>query len=71
MLDPAETEGPLHLDQASHFLSKIELGRGEAASMAPWRKRLFIATSSIKADTAEHFSLARDRTVIMGSHIEV
>ncbi|MEU5318478.1 potassium transporter Kup [Streptomyces sp. NPDC021056] len=71
MLDPAETEGPLRLDQASYFLSKIELRRGKAPTMAPWRKRLFIATSYITADAAEYFSLPRDRTVIMGSHIEV
>ncbi|MFF1900683.1 potassium transporter Kup [Streptomyces sp. NPDC058206] len=71
MLDPAETEGPLQLDQASYFLSKIELRRGKAPTMAPWRKRLFIATSYITADAAEYFSLPRDRTVIMGSHIEV
>ncbi|WP_327686119.1 potassium transporter Kup [Streptomyces sp. NBC_00467] len=71
MLDPVETEGPLQLDQASYFLSKIELRRGKAPTMAPWRKRLFIATSYIAADAAEYFSLPRDRTVIMGSHIEV
>ncbi|MFF3940889.1 potassium transporter Kup [Streptomyces phaeofaciens] len=71
LLDPAETEGPLQLDQASYFLSKIELRRGKAPTMAPWRKRLFIATSYITADAAEYFSLPRDRTVIMGSHIEV
>ncbi|MFJ8629238.1 potassium transporter Kup [Streptomyces sp. NPDC093568] len=71
MLDPAVTEGPLQLDQASYFLSKIELHRGKAPTMAPWRKRLFIATSYITADAAEYFSLPRDRTVIMGSHIEV
>ncbi|WP_405590250.1 KUP/HAK/KT family potassium transporter [Streptomyces sp. NBC_01092] len=71
LLDPADTEGPLQLDQASYFLSKIELRRGEAPTMAPWRKRLFIATSYITADAAEHFSLPRDRTVIMGAHIEV
>ncbi|MGW1888440.1 potassium transporter Kup [Streptomyces sp. NPDC001970] len=71
MLDPAETEGPLQLDQASYFLSKIELRRGKAPTMAPWRKRLFIATSYITADAAEYFGLPRDRTVIMGSHIEV
>ncbi|MDQ1032097.1 KUP system potassium uptake protein [Streptomyces umbrinus] len=71
MLDPAETEGPLQLDQASYFLSKIELRRGKAPTMAPWRKRLFIATSYITADAAEYFSLPRDRTVIMGSQIEV
>ncbi|MFD8227588.1 potassium transporter Kup [Streptomyces massasporeus] len=71
LLDPAETEGPLHLDQASYFLSKIELRRGAAPAMAPWRKRLFIATSYITADAAEYFGLPRDRTVIMGSHIEI
>ncbi|WP_326772784.1 potassium transporter Kup [Streptomyces sp. NBC_01445] len=70
-LDPDETEGPLQLDQASYFLSKIELRRGKAPTMAPWRKRLFIATSYITSDAAEYFSLPRDRTVIMGSHIEV
>ncbi|MFD3437117.1 potassium transporter Kup [Streptomyces sp. NPDC058685] len=71
LLDPDETEGPLEIDRASYFLSKIELRRGKAPTMAPWRKRLFIATSYIAADAAEYFSLPRDRTVIMGSHIEV
>ncbi|MFJ9893351.1 potassium transporter Kup [Streptomyces sp. NPDC091280] len=71
LLEPADTEGPLALDQASYFLSTIELRRGQAPTMAPWRKRLFIATSHITADAAEHFGLPRDRTVIMGWHIEV
>lgn len=71
MLPPELTEGPLQLDQASYFLSKIELQAGHAPTMAPWRKRLFIATSYITSDAAEYFSLPRDRTVIMGSHIEV
>jgi KUP system potassium uptake protein len=71
MLDPARTEGPLQLDQASYFLSTIELRRGKEPTMEPWRKRLFVATSHITADAAEHFGLPRDRTVIMGSHIEV
>lgn len=71
MLDPAVTEGRLDLEQASYFLSKIELRRGKAATMAPWRKRLFITTSYITADAAEYFGLPRDRTVIMGSQIEL
>ncbi|MET9073597.1 potassium transporter Kup [Streptomyces sp. NPDC004232] len=71
VLTPAQTEGPLDLDQASYFLSKIELRRGTSPTMAPWRKRLFIATSYITADAAEYFGLPRDRTVIMGSHVEV
>ncbi|GAB3147993.1 potassium transporter Kup [Amycolatopsis stemonae] len=70
-LDPAETEGRLNVDEASYFLSKIELQRGPEPTMASWRKRLFIATSYITADAAEYFGLPRDRTVIMGSHIDV
>ncbi|MFE3175171.1 potassium transporter Kup [Amycolatopsis sp. NPDC059090] len=70
-LDPAVTEGRLNLDDASYFLSKIELRRGEAPTMAAWRKRLFVATSHVTADAAEYFGLPRDRTVIMGSHIEL
>ena len=71
LLDPAQTEGRLRLDEASYFLSKIELQRGPEPTMAGWRKRLFIATSYITADAAEYFGLPRDRTVIMGSHIDV
>ena len=67
----AEIEGPLELDQASYFLSKIELRRRGRTRMARWRKRLFIATSHITADAAEYFGLPRDRTVIMGSQIDV
>ncbi|GIF97155.1 potassium transporter Kup [Catellatospora citrea] len=70
-LDPAVTEGQLDLDNASYFLSTIELRRGTAPTMASWRKRLFIATSYITADAAAHFDLPRDRTIIMGSHIDV
>ena len=71
LLDPRHSEGPIDLDGATYYLSKIELVRGPAPTMAPWRKRLFIATSFITADAAEYFGLPRDRTVIMGSRIEV
>jgi KUP system potassium uptake protein len=70
-LDVTSAEGRLDLDRASYFLSKIELRAGGSDTMALWRKRLFIATSHITADAAEHFGLPRDRTVIMGSHIAV
>jgi KUP system potassium uptake protein len=70
-LEPAKTEGRLHLESASYFLSKIELQCGDAPTTARWRKRLFIATSYITADAAESFALPRNRTVVMGSHIEV
>ncbi len=70
-LDPAQTEGDLELHDASYFLSKIELRRGSEPTIAAWRKRLFIATSHVTADAVEQFALPRDRTVIMGSHIDV
>ena len=71
LLDPSQTEGRIAVDGANYFLSNIELVMGTAPTMSPWRKRLFIATSHVTADAAEHFGLPRDRTVIMGSRIEV
>ena len=71
MLTPEQTEGEIDLDTATYFLSKIELVPGRTRDMPAWRKRLFIATSHITADAADHFSLPRSRTVIMGSHVEV
>ena len=70
-LGPKQTEGRIAIDDASYFLSKLELVRGRNKTMAQWRKRLFIATSRITTDAAERFGLPRDRTVIMGSRIEV
>jgi len=70
-LEPEQTEGPIDLDNAFYFLSKIELMTGDTPTMARWRKRLFIATSHITADAAEQFGLPRDRTLIVGSQIEV
>jgi KUP system potassium uptake protein len=71
LLDPEQTEGPIAIDDASYFLSKLELVKGDAPTMARWRKKLFIATSYITADAAEYFGLPLDRTVVMGSRIEV
>jgi KUP system potassium uptake protein len=71
LLDPAQTEGPISVERASYFLSKLELTAGAGPTMAPWRKRLFIATSYITADAAAYFSLPLDRTVIIGSRIEI
>jgi KUP system potassium uptake protein len=71
LLDPAQTEGTVTIDDASYFLSKLELTKGTAANMARWRKQLFIATSKITADAADYFGLPPDRTLIMGSRIEI
>jgi KUP system potassium uptake protein len=66
-----ELECPLEVDEASYFLSTIDLQAGDAPGMARWRKRLFVATSHITADAAEYFRLPRGQTLIIGSVIEV
>jgi KUP system potassium uptake protein len=71
LLDPAQVEDPIAIDDAFYVLSKIELTMGESRTMAPWRKRLFIATSYLAADGVEYFHLPRDRTVTVGSRIAV
>jgi KUP system potassium uptake protein len=71
LLDSAHTEGHIDVDTASYFLSKLELAAGDEPTMAEWRKRLFIATSYITSDAASYFSLPLDRTLSIGSRIEV
>jgi len=71
LLTPEETEGPIDLGDASYFLSKLDLCAGDAPEMAAWRTRLFIATSHITADAPAHFGLPLDRTVIVGSRLEL
>jgi KUP system potassium uptake protein len=71
LLEPTKTEGSIAIDDASYFLSKIELTKSEAPTMPAWRKNLFIATSKLSTDAAESFRLPGDQTLIMGSRIEV
>jgi KUP system potassium uptake protein len=66
-----ELEGRLDDSEISYFLSTIEVHRGNTPGMSRWRKRLFLATARLTADAAEYFQLPRDRTVIMGSRIEL
>ncbi len=71
LIRAADLERPLQQDRLSYFISRLELVPGHAPGMSHWRKRLFIATSRITADAAESLRLPRDRTVIMGSRIEL
>ena len=66
LVEPTKTEGSISIDDASYFLSKIELVKGDEPSMPAWRTNLFIATSHLSADVAESFCLPQDQTLIMG-----
>ena len=61
----------IRAEEASYYLSTIDLARGVGPGLGRWRKTLFLATSRITADAAEYFGLPRERTVIIGSRIEV
>jgi len=71
LIRDADAGHPLLDDHLSYFVSRIELVPGHEPGMSRWRKRLFIATSRITADAAEYFGLPRERTVSMGSSIEL
>ena len=70
LVDPALVAGPVDVDHATYFLSDVSLRAGLDPTMAPWRKRLFIAISRMTSD-AEYFGLPMDRTVIIGARSEI
>jgi KUP system potassium uptake protein len=64
-------EGNPRLDDPSYFVSKIQIVPTDRPGMAKWRKKLFLAISRNAANPVEVFHLPDERTVVMGSHIEL
>jgi KUP system potassium uptake protein len=65
-------EGDVDCDNAVYFLSQISIVPGEhSENLAPWRKRLFIALARNASSPVDYFKLPRDRTVSVGSQIEL
>jgi KUP system potassium uptake protein len=58
-------------DEASYFLSRLSIQRGDRTGMMRWRKRLFIGLAHNAANPAASFCLPEDRTVVMGAHLEL
>jgi KUP system potassium uptake protein len=67
----ASTELNLDAEQASYFLSRLAIERGNQPGMATWRKRLFIGLAHNAASPASYFCLPDDRTVVMGARVEL
>jgi KUP system potassium uptake protein len=63
--------GKIDALQASYFLSRGPIRRTSAPGMASWRKILFLALAHNAADPAAYFGLPADRTVTMGSAVDV
>jgi len=71
LISQTAKKGALDEGEVSYFLSTIEIRRGNTPGMSRWRKYIFVATARLTADAAEYFRLPRERTVIMGSRIEL
>jgi KUP system potassium uptake protein len=74
-LEQARDEGLLAADvdpdDASYFLSRASLRATSAPGMSRWRKLLFVMLAHNAANPAEVFGLPMDRTVVMGTHVDV
>ncbi len=70
LISKAGIECPLEVNEASYYLSKVELKPSDKPGMSGWRKRLFLATAVISAEPADYFKLPRERTILLGSQIE-
>jgi KUP system potassium uptake protein len=58
-------------DSATYYLSRVVVVRGRTPGMSTWRKRLFVGLSHNAANPAADFHLPVERTVLMGSRIEL
>jgi KUP system potassium uptake protein len=67
----AGVECPVDARHASFYLSRVELQPGDRPGLSRWRKRLFLITATITAEPAEYFKLPRERTVTLGSEIDL
>jgi KUP system potassium uptake protein len=56
---------------AVYFLSHVTVTATAGPGMATWRKRLFVTMARNAASPVDYFQLPRDRTVTLGSQIEL
>jgi KUP system potassium uptake protein len=64
-------EGHIDCDGAVYFLSQISIVPTDRPGMQRWRKHLFVALARNAASPVDYFKLPRDRTVSIGSQIEL
>jgi KUP system potassium uptake protein len=58
-------------DTAFYFLSRITIERGKDDGLPGWQKRLFIGLSHNAASPATDFGLPIERTVVMGTRVDL
>jgi KUP system potassium uptake protein len=64
-------ERSIDVQRASYFLSRIAAIPTDAPTMRRWQKRVFIALWRNQSDPTPYYSLPEERTVIVGSLLDV
>jgi KUP system potassium uptake protein len=64
-------ECEIDADEAVYFLSHVSVVPTSAPGMRGWRKRLYVAMSRNAASPVDYFHLPGERTVTIGSQIEL
>jgi KUP system potassium uptake protein len=64
-------EGEIDCDRAIYFLSQITIIPSGRDGLRRWRKHLFIALARNASSPVDYFKLPRDRTISIGSQIEL
>ena len=67
----SELTADLDPDDASYFVSRVTLRRTRQPGMSAWRKVLFIGLAHNAASQVEFLHLPDERTVVMGSQINL
>ncbi|MEJ3658618.1 potassium transporter Kup [Actinomycetes bacterium KLBMP 9759] len=63
-------EVPIEIAEATYFVSRITIVRGDAPGMSGWRKRLFLAMANTSTNPVDVFCLPEHRIVTIGSYVE-
>ncbi len=61
----------IDVDTILYYLSEITIAPGDAPDMARWRKRLFVGLARNAASPVEYFRLPHQRTVSVGSQVDL
>lgn len=69
--DTQYLQDAIDLASATYFLSRIALRRTREPGMSTWRKQLFVALAHNTSSQAEHLCLPAERTVIIGTQIDI
>jgi KUP system potassium uptake protein len=64
-------EGEIDVSCATYFISRMTIVMTHAPGMARWRKKLFMGMSRNTSNPVAYFGLPDDRTIVMGSHVEL